>query len=86
MLDQDIDGLRVLLVLLVDHKGFFVQPMLSSYLRDLCSIIVLQLVNIPDDFALVCTNGSEKQEVLEIAVVAKRRRLDDDLFEQFDEF
>jgi len=85
MLNQDVDCLSVLFVLLVDHKRLLVQPMLGSDLRDLSGIVVLQLVDVSDDLALVCTDGSKKQEVLEVAVVAEGRRLDDNLLEQFDE-
>ena len=85
MFDQDIDCLSVFLVLLVDHKGLFVQPMLGSDLRNLCDVVVLQLVNVPNDLALICPDGGKKQEVLEIAVVTEGRRLDYDLFEQFNE-
>jgi hypothetical protein len=81
MLDQDIDGLSVLLVLLVDHERLLVQPMLGSDLRDLGGIVVLQLVDVSDDLALVRTDGSKEQEVLEIAVIAEGRGFDDDLLE-----
>jgi hypothetical protein len=86
MFDQDIDGLSVLLVLLVDHERLLVQSMLGGNLRDLDDIVVLQLVDVPDDLALVCTDGSKEQEVLEIPVVAEGRGFNDDLLEQFDEF
>ena len=75
----------MLFVLLVDHERFLVQSMLGSNLRDLGGIIVLQFVDVPDNFALVCTDGGEKQQVLKIAVVTEGRRLDDYLLEQFDE-
>lgn len=71
----------MLLVLLVDHKGLLVQPMLGSDLWDLRGVVVLQLVNVPNDLSLVCTDGGEKEEVLEVAVVAEGSRFDDDLFE-----
>ena len=81
MLNQDIDSLSVLFVLLVDHERLLVQSMLGSDLRDLGGIVVLQLVDVPDDLALVRTDGSEEQEVLEITVVAERRGFDYDLLE-----
>ena len=71
MLDQDIDGLTMLFVLLVDHERFLVQSMLGSNLRNLGGIIVLQFIDVPDNFALVFTDGGEKQEVLGISVVAE---------------
>ena len=85
MLDQDIDGLTVLLVLLVDHERLLEQPVLGSDLGDLCGVVVLQLVDVPDNFALVRTDSSEEEEVLEIAVVAEGRSFNDDLFEQLDQ-
>lgn len=81
MFDQDIDRLSVLLVLLVDHKRLLIQSMLDSDLRDLSGIVVLQLVDISDDLSLVRTDSSKEHEVLEIAVVAEGRGLDDDLLE-----
>jgi len=79
MLDQDIDGLTVLLVLLVDHERLLVQSVLGSNLWDLGGIVILQLVDVSDDFTLVCTDGGKEQEILQIAVVAEGRGLDDDL-------
>jgi len=81
MLNQDIDGLSVLLVLLVDHKRLLVQSMLGSDLWDLGDVVVLQLVDVSDDLALVCTDGCKKQEVLEVTVVAEGGRLDDYLLQ-----
>ena len=71
MLDQDVDGLTMLFVLLVDHERFLVQSMLGSNLRNLGGIIVLQFIDVPDNFALVFTDGGEKQEVLGISAVAE---------------
>jgi len=84
MLDQDINSLGMLLVLLVDHECFLKQSMLGSDLRDLCGIVVLQLVDVSDNLSLVRTDSGKEHEVLEIAVVAEGRGLDDDLLEQFD--
>lgn len=81
MLDQNIDSLDVLLVFLVDHECFLVQSVLGSDLRNLGDIVVLQLVDVTDDLPLVRADGSKEHEVLEIAVVAKGRGLDDDLLE-----
>lgn len=86
MFNKNIDSLSVLLVLLVDRERLFVQPMLGSNLWDLGGIVILQFVDVADDLPFVCTDGSEKQEVLEVAVVTEGRRFDDDLFQQFDEF
>ena len=85
VLNQDIDCLSVLFVLLVDHERLLVQSMLGSDLRDFGGVVVLQLVDVPDDLALVRTDGSEEQQVLEITIVAEGRGLDDYLLQQFDE-
>lgn len=84
MFDQDINSLGVLLVLFVDHECFLKQSMLGSDLRDLRGIVVLQLVDVSDNLSLVRTDSRKEHEVLEIAVVAEGRGLDDDLLEQFD--
>lgn len=81
MLDQDINGLSVLLVLFVDHECFLKQSMLGSDLRDLRGIVVLQLVDVSDNLSLVRADSRKEHEVLEIAVVAEGRGLDDDLLE-----
>ena len=60
MLDQDIDGLTVLFVLLVDHERLLVQSMLGGDLRDFGGIVILQLVDVPDDLTLVCTDGGKE--------------------------
>ena len=86
MLDQDVDGLTVLFVLLVDHERLLVQSMLGSDLRDFGGVVILQLVDVSNDLTLVCTDGGKEQEVLQIAVVAEGRGLDNDLLQQLDEF
>ena len=60
----------MLFALLVDHERL-VQSMLGSDLEDLGGVVVLQLVDVSDNLALICTDGSEEQGVLEIAVVAE---------------
>lgn len=45
----------------------------------------MQLVDVSDHLSLVCADGGKEQEVLEIAVIAEGRGLDDDLLQQFDE-
>jgi hypothetical protein len=54
----------------------------ASYLGD---VVVLELVDVPDDLALVRADRREQKQVLQVLVVAERRWLDDDLLEQLDE-
>ena len=64
MLNQDVDGLTMFFVLLVDHERLLIQSMLSSDLGDFGGIVILQLVDVSDDLTLVCTDGGKEQEVL----------------------
>ena len=59
--------------------------MVNSDLRNLSDIVVLELVDVPNDLALVSANGSEHEQVLEVLVVAERRRLNDNLLEDLNE-
>lgn len=85
VLDQDVDRRFVVLVLLVDEEGLLVQAVVDRDLGNLVRIVVLQLVNVADHFTLVSTDGSEHEEVLEVLVLIKWRRLQDNLLEQLDE-
>ena len=73
---KGIDGLRVLLILLVDEDCLLIQAVLDSDPRDFHRVVVLKLVNVANDFAFVRANSCQHEQVLEIAVVTKRRRLD----------
>ena len=64
MLNQDVDGLTMFFVLLVDHERLLIQSMLGSDLGDFGGIVILQLVDVSDDLTLVCTDGGKEQEVL----------------------
>ena len=46
--------------------------MVNSDLRNLSDVVVLELVDVPNDLALVSANGSEHEQVLEVLVVAER--------------
>lgn len=85
VLDKHIDGISMLLVFLVDHERFLVKPMLDRNFRNLGNIIVLELIDVVHDFALVCTYSRKHQEVLQILVIAERRRFKNDLLEQLNE-
>jgi len=74
----------MLLVFLVDRQCLFVQSMIRRNLGNFPGVIVLELVDVSNDFALVCADCSEKQKVLEITVVAEWRGLDDNFLKKFD--
>lgn len=82
MLDKNVDSHGMLIIFLIDHKRFLVKPMIRSNLGDFGSIVVLQLVDVPDNLAFVCTDSSEEQQVLEIPVITERRRLNNDLLQK----
>lgn len=76
----------MLLVLLVDRKRLFVQAMLNSNACNFRDVVVSELLDVADDFALVRTDRSEQEEVLKVLVFAEGRWLEDNLFQKFDEF
>jgi len=86
MLDKDIDSKRMLVVLLVDGQSFFVETMLNSNFGNVSDFVVLKLVDVSNDFAFISTNCCEKEEVLEVFVVAEWRRLDDNLLQELNKF
>lgn len=85
MLDENVDGKPMLLVLLVDREGLFVQLVLRRNLGDLVRIVVLEFADVADNFALVGANGGQQQEVLQVTVVTEGGRLDDDFLQQLDQ-
>ncbi|KAI3480029.1 hypothetical protein L1887_57805 [Cichorium endivia] len=85
VLDEHVHGVLVLLGLGEDAEGLLVEAVVDGDLGDLLDIIAVEAVDIVHHLALVGADGGEQQEVLEAAVVAERRRLEDDLFEQLDE-
>ena len=60
MFHQNVNGSSVLVVLLVNHECFLIQSMLGSDLRDLGSVVVLQLVDVSNDLPLVRADGSKE--------------------------
>ena len=46
VLHEDVDGLGMLLVLLVDRQCLLVQPVVSRDLRNFCAVVVLELVDV----------------------------------------
>ena len=83
--DEDVDGVGMLLILFVNEEGLFIQAVFCGNLRDFTHVVVLELVDIADDLAFVSADGSQHQQVLQVLVVAKRRRLQDDFLEQLNE-
>jgi hypothetical protein len=60
MFYENIDGHRMLFILFVNHEGLVVKSVVRSNLGDFGCVIILQLVDISDHFALVGTDGSKK--------------------------
>ena len=85
MFDEDVDGHLVLLVLLVDEEGFLVQAVFRSDPCNVGNVVVGELVDVAHDLALVGTNRGKHQQVLQVLVLAERRRLQDDLLEQLNQ-
>lgn len=83
--DEDVNSVDVEVVFLVDDQSFLVQAVVRSNLGDLRDVVVLQLVDVPDNLALVGANGSEQEQVLQVLVLAERWWLNDDLLEDLDE-
>lgn len=82
MLDENVHGGRVLIVLVVDGEGLLVQTLLDGDPRDLLGVVVLKLVDVPNNLALVGSDGRQEQKVLERPVVRERRGLEDNFLEQ----
>jgi len=58
--------------------------MLGSNARNVVGIIVLEFVDVANNLALIGADGSEKEKVLQVLVVAERRRLNDNLLQELD--
>jgi len=61
MLNKNVDSQSVLVVLLVDTQGLFIQAMLGCNPSNVTRIIVLKLIDVADDLALVSPDGGEKK-------------------------
>jgi len=86
LVDEHINGKRMLLILLVNRERLFVQTMLDGNACNFRDVVVSELLDITDDFALVRTDRSEQEEVLEVLVLAEGRGFEDNLFQEFNEF
>ena len=85
MLDENSDGLSVLVVLVVDREGLLVESLLDGDPCDLVRVVVLELADVSDDLSLVGSDGGEEEEVLKSSVVRERRGLEDDLLQELDQ-
>jgi hypothetical protein len=56
MLDKNIDSHCMLIIFLVDSQCLFIQSMIGSNLCYLSSVVVLELVDIANDFPFVCAD------------------------------
>ena len=64
VLNEHIDSIDMLLMLLVNRERLLVQPVVDGDLRDLLDVVVVQLIDIPDDLALIRANSREHKQVL----------------------
>src|SRR5258708_1361246 len=76
----------MLLILLVDRERLLVQAVLDSDACNFRDVVVGKLLDVADDFALVRADGSEQEEVLEVLVLAEGRGLENNLFQDLNEF
>lgn len=85
MFDKNVDSHRMLLVFLVDRECLFIQSVIRRNLSNLPSVVILEFVDVANDFPLVRADCSQEQKVLEITVVAEWGGLDNNLLEKFDQ-
>lgn len=79
--DEDVHGVKVELVLAEESERFFVKTVFVGDSGDLLNVETLDLFDVTHNSALVGSNGSEHEKLLEVGVVAERRRFEDDLLE-----
>ena len=60
--------------------------MLGGDTSNLIDVVVLQLIDVTNYLALVGSDSSKKEQILEVLIITEGRGLDDDLLQQFDEF
>ena len=60
--------------------------MFSSDPCDFSMIIRIELLNVSNDFATIRNDGSKEQEILKVLVLAEWGWLQDDLFQEFNQF
>ncbi len=67
------------------RESLLVETVVGSDLGNLLNVVAIKTVDVVHDLALVGADGSKEQQVLQAAVVAECRWLQDDLLEQLDE-
>ena len=72
-MQENLDGLDMLLELLVDAKSFIVELVfvLLGDSGELNAIVVVESVDVVHDLGLVSLDGSEDQEVLQVLIVGE---------------
>lgn len=85
ILDENIHRVEVLVVLAVQRERLLIESLLRRDRGNLVDVEALDLVDVAHDLALVGADRGEEEELLEVAVVAERGRLEDDLLEELDE-
>ncbi|GJC99267.1 hypothetical protein ColKHC_08093 [Colletotrichum higginsianum] len=85
VLNEDVDSGGLVASLLIDLEGLLVKTDFDTSGRNVGSAEVVQAVDVVHNLTLVCLGSGEEKQVLEVGVVAERRRLQDDLLEQLNE-
>ena len=71
VLHKNIDRHGMLVIFLIDCQRLLVQTVISGDLRNLASIVVLQLVDVANNLTLLGANSRQKEKVLQVLVVAE---------------
>lgn len=71
VLDENIDSHPMLIVFLVDRQCFLVKTMIGGNFGNLSGIVILQLVDVSNNLALLGPNSCQKEEVLQVLIVAE---------------
>ncbi|CAI6082879.1 unnamed protein product [Clonostachys chloroleuca] len=86
VLNENIDGRRLVVGLLVDLKGFLMESHFNTGCSNVISVVVVELVDVVHDASLVSLGSREEEEILEILVVAEWRGLQNNLLQQLNKF
>mmetsp|Transcript_11520 Transcript_11520/g.29032 ORF Transcript_11520/g.29032 Transcript_11520/m.29032 type:complete len:325 (+) Transcript_11520:1247-2221(+) len=85
VLDQHLNGLHVVAKLFEDGESLVVQLRPDSDVGDVGRDVVVQAVDVVHDARLVSFDGSQDQQVLQVAVAAERAALQDNLLKQLNQ-
>jgi len=83
---QNIHCHGMLFMLFVNSQSLFIQAMFGGDSGNVSSVVVLQFVDITNNFALVSANSSKEKKILEIFVVAEWRGFNNNFLQKFNQF